>query len=280
MTATPPQPEEPLLWVRDLSVRHCGQGAGGGGGVEAVRGASFELAMGEILGIVGESGSGKTQLLLSLLGLTERGATVTGSARFRGEELIGMREARLRTLRGERIAMIFQDPMTALNPYLRVGSQLTEVLAAHRRMRGRAAQRRAQELLEAVHINEPRHRLQQFPHELSGGMRQRVMIAMALLCEPQILLADEPTTALDVTVQAQILALLRELRERRGTAIILVTHDFGVVAETADRVLVMQQGQIIEQADVQTLFDAPREPYTAELLRATRAFELTAEDVV
>jgi ABC-type dipeptide/oligopeptide/nickel transport system ATPase component len=272
MNATLLQPEEPLLWVRDLNVQHPG-------GVGAVRGASFELATGEILGIVGESGSGKTQLLLSLLGLTERGAQVSGSARFRGEELIGMREARLRTLRGERIAMIFQDPMTALNPYLRVGRQLTEVLAAHRRMRGRAAQRRAQELLEAVHINEPRHRLQQFPHELSGGMRQRVMIAMALLCEPQILLADEPTTALDVTVQAQILALLRELRERRGTAIVLVTHDFGVIAETADRVLVMQQGRIIEQAEVQTLFDAPREQYTAELLRATRAFELAAEDV-
>ncbi|MEO7775538.1 MAG: ABC transporter ATP-binding protein [Steroidobacteraceae bacterium] len=270
-----PENEEPLLWVRGLCVQHPGAPK-----TMAVRHVSFTLATGEILGIVGESGSGKTQLMLSLLGLNERGAQVTGSARFRGEELIGMHESRLRALRGERLAMIFQDPMTALNPYLRIGTQLTEVLAAHRRMRGSAARRRAQELLEAVHINEPRHRLQQFPHELSGGMRQRVMIAMALLCEPQVLLADEPTTALDVTVQAQILALLRELRERLGTAIVLVTHDFGVVAETADRVLVMQHGQVIEEAGVQELFDAPREPYTAELLRATRAFELTAEDVL
>jgi len=266
MAATETAAEEagPLLSVRDLRVSY----RTGSGTLHAVDGVNVDLAPGEFLGVVGESGSGKTQLLLSLLGLNAPGAEVGGSIRYRGQELIGVGERTLASLRGARIAMIFQDPMTALNPYLSIGVQLTEGVRHHQRLSRPAARRRALDLLEAVHIPEPARRFVQHPHELSGGMRQRIVIAMALICEPDILLADEPTTALDVTVQAQILALLRELRTRTQAAIVLVTHDLGVIAEVADRVLVMYAGRVVEQADVLQLFEHQRHPYTEGLRRS------------
>jgi oligopeptide transport system ATP-binding protein len=257
-----------------LSIRGLGVSYGSAqGNLHAVNDVSLDLAPGEFVGIVGESGSGKTQLLLATLGLSAPGARLSGSVRFRGQELIGAGERALSQIRGARIAMVFQDPMTALNPYLTIGRQLTEGLQRHKGVGGAEARRRAIDLLDAVHIPEPARRLQQHPHELSGGMRQRVVIAMALICEPDILLADEPTTALDVTVQAQILTLLRELRTRTRAAIILVTHDLGVVAEVADRVIVMYAGRIVEQADVDTLFAHARHPYTEGLRRSIAELE-------
>jgi len=255
---------EPLLEIRNLSIGYQGDL----GMLRAVDGVSLSLSPGEFLGIVGESGSGKSQLLLAMLGLTSPGARVGGSIRYRGRELVGAPESALAAVRGARIGMIFQDPMTALNPYLTIGTQLTEGVRHHRGLSRGAARRRALELLDAVHIAEPRRRLDQHPHELSGGMRQRIVIAMALICEPDILLADEPTTALDVTVQAQILTLLRELRERTRVAVILVTHDLGVIAEVADRVAVMYAGRIVEQTDVRRLFARARHPYTEALRRS------------
>ncbi len=266
--------EAPLLAIRDLTVSYPGASGAAGAGTAASRevrvvdGVSLDLAPGEFLGIVGESGSGKTQLLLSLLGLNGPRARLGGSVRYRGEELVGAPERELSRLRGARIGMIFQDPMTALNPYLTVGTQLTEGVRRHHGLGRRAARSRALELLDAVHVPEPSQRLAQHPHELSGGMRQRVVIAMTLICEPDILLADEPTTALDVTVQAQILTLLRDLRARTRAALILVTHDLGVIAEVADRVAVMYAGRIVEQAAVERLFAHPRHPYTEGLRRS------------
>jgi oligopeptide transport system ATP-binding protein len=250
----------PLLQIRDLSVSYGPDS----GRVAVVRGVSLDIAPGEIVGLVGESGSGKTQLLMSILGLNSR-ARLRGSIRYHDQELIGLNAARLNAVRGSRIAMIFQDPMTALNPYLRIGRQITEVLRVHRGVGRRAAELAATAMLESVHMPEASQQLRRYPHELSGGMRQRVMIAMALIAEPQVLLADEPTTALDVTVQAQILSLLRELRSRTGIAIVLVTHDIGVIAEIADRVAVMYAGTIVEQAAVEPLFFDPRHPYTEAL---------------
>src|SRR5208283_723345 len=200
------------------------------------------IKAGECLGIVGESGSGKTQLLLSILGLLPPQAHIAGSIRYQGAELLGMPADQLNRIRGARIAMIFQDPMTALNPYLRVLEQLSEVARLHDGLSRSAAEARALGIIEAVHIGEPARRARQYPHELSGGMRQRIMVAMALMAEPEIILADEPTTALDVTVQAQVLALLQEVRERTGAALVLVTHDLGVVAQLADRIGVMRAG--------------------------------------
>jgi len=254
---------EALLTVRGLRVSYRGDQ----GPLHVVDGVDLDLAAGDYLGIVGESGSGKTQLLLALLGLNA-GARFEGSIRYRGEELVGASEATLRRLRGARIGMIFQDPMTALNPYLSIGTQLIEGVRRHRGLGRAAALARALEMLDAVHITEPRRRLRQHPHELSGGMRQRVVIAMAMICEPDIILADEPTTALDVTVQAQILSLLHELRARTRVAVILVSHDLGVIAEMADRVAVMYAGRIVEQADAPTLFTAARHPYTQALRRS------------
>jgi len=266
MSALPPDlaADAALIAIRDLHVTYRTPT----GTLNAVDGVNVDLAPGEFLGVVGESGSGKTQLLLAMLGLNAPGARLTGSIRFRGQELVGAGERTLRTLRGARIAMIFQDPMTALNPYLTIGTQLTEGLRHHQGASRAAARRRALELLDAVHIPEPERRFAQHPHELSGGMRQRIVIAMALICEPDVLLADEPTTALDVTVQAQILALLRELRSRTRAAIVLVTHDLGVIAEVADRVLVMYAGRVVEQADVHRLFSDARHPYTEGLRRS------------
>ena len=236
--------------------------------IEAVRDVSFTLEKGETLGIVGESGSGKSQTVLAMLGLTDSNGQVAGSATLDGEELIGLTRRQLNRIRGRRVAMIFQDPMTSLNPHLRIGTQMAEVLALHKGQSGRAAQARCIQMLEQVRINDPARRLRQYPHELSGGMRQRVMIAMSLLCEPEILVADEPTTALDVTVQAEILDLLRDLRQRYNMAMILITHDFGIVAGNCDNVLVMRDGRIIESGDAAAIFYSPQQAYTRELLAA------------
>jgi oligopeptide transport system ATP-binding protein len=255
---------EALLRIRGLTVSY----ASAHGRIEAVRGIDLDLAAGEFLGIVGESGSGKTQLLLSVLGLSAARAELGGSVRYRDQELLRLDSAALNQVRGNRISMVFQDPMTSLNPYLRIGVQISEVLQVHRGAGARDAERHAIAMLQSLHIPDAARRLQQFPHELSGGMRQRVMLAMALIAQPEILLADEPSTALDVTVQAQILELFRELRARSGTAIVLVTHDLGVIAEVADRVAVMYAGAIVEQAAVQQLFADPRHPYTEALQRS------------
>jgi oligopeptide transport system ATP-binding protein len=233
--------------------------------VDVVRDVDLDVAAGEIVGLVGESGCGKTQLLLALLGLNGARAQRRGSIRYRGRDLLGSDPVLQRQVRGAEIGMVFQDPMTALNPYLTVGRQITEMRRVHRADDARAAERHAITMLEAVHIADAPRQLRRYPHELSGGMRQRVMIAMALSAEPRLLLADEPTTSLDVTVQAQILSLLRELRERTGIAIVLVTHDMGVIAEMADRVAVMYAGGIVEQAGCEPLFNQARHPYTEAL---------------
>jgi oligopeptide transport system ATP-binding protein len=229
---------------------------------------SFALAAGDALGIVGESGAGKSQTALALLGLLARNASVTGSIRFEGQELLGLRSSQLSKLRGNRITMVFQDPMTSLNPYLRVETQIGEVLERHRGLSRSQARAESQRLLEAVHIADAPNRLRAYPHELSGGQRQRVMIAIALACRPALLLADEPTTALDVTVQAQILSLFAELRREFGVAMILITHDFGVVTEVCDHTLVMYAGRAVESGATRTLLQAPAHPYTRALLEA------------
>jgi oligopeptide/dipeptide ABC transporter ATP-binding protein len=237
----------------------------------AVDGVSFAVEAGEIVGVVGESGSGKSVTSLSILGLVPRppGRIEKGSSvRFKGEELVGAPEARLRQVRGNEIAMIFQEPMTSLNPVYPVGEQIAEALRLHRKMGKREARARAVELLREVGIADPEERARAYPHQLSGGMRQRVMIAIALSCEPALLIADEPTTALDVTIQAQILELILALRERRGMGVLLITHDLGVVAEVCDRVVVMYGGEVVEQGSVEELFRDPRHPYTRGLLAA------------
>jgi len=260
----------PLLALSNVSVQFPDEG---GVASFAVHNASLDLKGGEILGVAGESGSGKTQLLMAIMGLTPRNARLSGNLVFKGEELLHARRQRLRELRGNRIALVFQDPMTALNPYLTIGRQMTEVLEFHGGHSRAAARVRVLAMLESVGIDNPSLRTRQYPHQLSGGMRQRVMLGMALLCEPDLLLADEPTTALDVTVQAQVLDLLLELRSRLGTAILLVTHDLGVLARVADRIAVMQAGNIVEQAEVTALFAAPQHPYTRMLLDSARRLD-------
>jgi len=252
-----------ILSVRDLAVRF----ATDGGVVRAVDGVSFDLDEGEILAIVGESGSGKSVTAQTLLGLTRApNATITGSVEFDGQDLIELDDERFREIRGKRIAMIFQDPMTSLNPVYRVGHQIVEMIRAHGKVSKKDAQDKAVELLRSVGIPNPERRVQDYPHEFSGGMRQRVMIAMALALDPDVLIADEPTTALDVTVQAQILRLLDQLNRERGLAVVLITHDLGVVAEIADRVAVMYAGQIVEDATLEDIFYDPQHPYTWGLL--------------
>jgi oligopeptide/dipeptide ABC transporter ATP-binding protein len=252
-----------ILEVSDLTVSF----ATDGGVVRAVEGVSFGLAAGEILAIVGESGSGKSVTAQTLIGLTRApNATISGSVRFDGVELTDLDDDGLRGVRGERIAMIFQDPMTSLNPVYRVGDQMIEMIRAHRDVSKREARERAVDLLRSVGIPNPERRVHDYPHEFSGGMRQRVMIAMALSLDPDVLIADEPTTALDVTVQAQILRLLDQLNRDRGLAVVLITHDLGVVAEIADRVAVMYAGQIVEEATLDELFYDPLHPYTWGLL--------------
>ncbi|HEY1383297.1 MAG TPA: ABC transporter ATP-binding protein [Dongiaceae bacterium] len=238
------------------------------GDVAAVGGVSFHIQPGETLGIVGESGSGKSQIFMSVMGLLAKNGRATGSVRFKGKEILNLPVEQLNKIRGVKMSMIFQDPMTSLNPYLTVKRQMTEVLEVHRGMSQDAAVKTAVELLEVVQIPEARRRVHMFPHEFSGGMRQRVMIAMALLCQPELLIADEPTTALDVTVQAQILELLRKLKRETNMGIALITHDLGVIAGLADRVMVMYAGEIMERADVRPLFKAPQHPYTQGLLRS------------
>ncbi|MGQ0701329.1 MAG: ABC transporter ATP-binding protein [Panacagrimonas sp.] len=253
-----------LLEVRDLSVRFATQE----GVVMAVDGLSFDLAAGGTLGIVGESGAGKSQTALAVLGLLARNAKVSGSIRFENQELLGRSEAQWSSIRGNRIAMVFQDSMTSLNPYLRVETQIGETLERHRGLSRSAARAESLRLLQAVRIPDAAQRLRSYPHELSGGQRQRVMIAMALACRPAVLLADEPTTALDVTVQAQILRLFDELRREFGVAMILITHDLGVVAEVCERTLVMYAGRIVESGATVDLLGAPAHPYTRALLEA------------
>jgi peptide/nickel transport system ATP-binding protein len=260
----------PLLRIRDLGVTFRGTHA-------AVHGVDLTLARGEVLGIVGESGSGKSMTMLAVMGLVPKTAKVTGSARFRGEELIGAAPGRLRQIRGDRIAMIFQDPLTALNPVLTVGAQIAEAVRLHQSSVTRAqAWERAVELLDTVSVPQPRQRVRQYPHEFSGGMRQRVMIAMAIANDPDVLIADEPTTALDVTVQAQILEVLKSLRERLGIGLVLVTHDLGVVAGTADSVAVMYAGRVVETGRVDDVFYGSRHPYTRGLLASLP--KIDAED--
>ena len=254
----------PLLEVVDLSVRFDTDA----GTVHAVDKMSFTLAEREVLGIVGESGCGKSVTAMSLLRLLPPTATISGRARFDGDDLLGASSRRLRRIRGNEIAFVFQEPMTSLNPVFTVGRQVEESLRTHLGLSRSAARKRAIELLDLVHIPAPERRVREYPHQLSGGMRQRVMIAMAVACEPKILIADEPTTALDVTIQAGILDLMRELRERLGTAIILITHNLGVVADIADRVVVMYAGRKAEEAPVHELFARPQHPYTIGLLGA------------
>ncbi len=254
-----------LLEVTDLRVQFPTED----GVVHAVDGISYSLAPGATLGIVGESGSGKTVSSLTLLGLTRaQGARVEGRMVFAGEDLVAMSEDQLRQIRGNEIAMIFQDPLSALHPFYKVGGQLVEAVLSHRQVSRSAARVRAVELLELVGIPDPGRRADQYPHEFSGGMRQRAMIAMALANEPKLLIADEPTTALDVTVQAQILALLEDLQQRLGMAIIIITHDLGVVAEIADEIAVMYAGRIVERGSTEQIFTSPRHPYTWGLLKS------------
>jgi peptide/nickel transport system ATP-binding protein len=257
---------EKLLSVRDLRVGFATEG----GRLQAVDGVTFDLAAGEVLAIVGESGSGKSVTAQTLIGLTRSpNASIEGSARLRGAELIEASEAELQKVRGKEIAMIFQDPMTSLNPVYRVGAQIVEAIQAHRPEVGRkAAWERAVELLDSVGIPDPHRRVESYPYEFSGGMRQRAMIAMALALEPEVLIADEPTTALDVTIQAQILRLLEQLNRERNLATILITHDLGVVAEVADRVLVMHEGKIVERGSLDEVFYSPKDAYTRKLLGA------------
>jgi peptide/nickel transport system ATP-binding protein len=253
-----------LLSVRDLRVGFATED----GPLQAVGGVSFDLSPGEVLAIVGESGSGKSVTAQTVVGLTRSaGAQIEGSVRLGETELIGASDAELRRVRGERIGMVFQDPMTSFNPVYRIGAQIVEAIRAHRPGVGKGeAHRQAVELLDSVGIPDPERRVDAYPHELSGGMRQRAMIAMALALEPEVLIADEPTTALDVTVQAQILGLIERLNRERGLATILITHDFGVVAEAADRVLVMYAGRVIEQGTLDQIFYDPQHPYTWGLL--------------
>jgi peptide/nickel transport system ATP-binding protein len=253
-----------MLEVTDLSVRFDTDD----GAVHAVDRMSFTLEAGEVLGIVGESGCGKSVTCMSMTRLLPETAVITGQVLFEGVDLLTLSPRRLRRVRGREISYVFQEPMTSLNPVFTVGHQIGEVLERHLDMSGRAARKRAIELLRLVRIPAPERRVDEYPHQLSGGMRQRVMIAIALACDPKVLVADEPTTALDVTIQAGILDLMRGIRERLGTAIILITHNLGVVADVADRVVVMYAGRKAEEAPVEELFAHPQHPYTIGLLGA------------
>jgi oligopeptide/dipeptide ABC transporter ATP-binding protein len=254
-----------LLEIQDLSIAF----PVGGRPVEVVSSVSFGVDSGEMVGLVGESGSGKTMSALAVMRLVPPPGVITrGAIRFAGRDLLAMPESAMREVRGARIAMVFQEPMTALNPVFTIGYQIVEALRAHRDITRAAARAEAERMLELVAMPDPRRRLDDYPHRLSGGQRQRAMIAMALACSPQVLLADEPTTALDVTIQAQILELLDRLRRELDLAVVLITHDLSVVAETCDRVVVMYAGSVVEEASTATLFAAPSHPYTRGLLAA------------
>jgi oligopeptide/dipeptide ABC transporter ATP-binding protein len=260
--ASPDGPAESILSVEDLTVSFPSED----GMVQAVRGVSYEVRAGEVLGIVGESGSGKSVTSMAVMGLLPRSAKVAGSVRFRGQELIGLSETKLEKIRGDKIAMIFQDPLTSLNPVYTVGAQIAEAVLAHNDMSKARARERAVELLDVAGIPNPRRRADAHPHELSGGMRQRVVIAIAMANDPDVIIADEPTTALDVTVQAQVLDALSTARRETGAAMVLITHDLGVVAGQADRVLVMYAGKPVEVGTVDDIYYEPRMPYTLGLL--------------
>jgi peptide/nickel transport system ATP-binding protein len=267
--------QAPLLRVEDLRVEFPTED----GVVHAVDGITYEVARGRTLGIVGESGSGKTVSSLTTLGLTRiQGARVSGRILFEGRDLVALPEAQLRAIRGNDIAMIFQDPLSSLHPFFKVGVQLIEAVRAHQSVSKSAARARAVELLGLVGIPDPSRRVDEYPHEFSGGMRQRAMIAMALANEPKLLIADEPTTALDVTVQAQILALMERLQRELDMAILIITHDLGVVAELADDIAVMYAGRIVETSSAQRLFSAPQHPYTWGLLKSIPRLEGSREE--
>ncbi len=258
--------KDTILEIKDLHTHFfTAEGVG-----RAVDGVSFHVNRGETLGLVGESGCGKSVTSLSILRLIPNppGRIVSGNIIFNQQDLLQLSEKEMRSIRGNKISMIFQEPMTALNPVFTVGEQIAEVFRIHRKMKRREAFDSAVEMMDKVRIAAPRARAKEYPHQLSGGMRQRIMIAMALACDPDLLIADEPTTALDVTVQAQILALMDDLQQRTGAAILLITHDLGVIAETADRVAVMYAGQVVEQAPVKQIFSDPLHPYTRGLLRS------------
>jgi peptide/nickel transport system ATP-binding protein len=251
-----------ILQIRDLCVTFNTQV----GQLKAVRGIDVDVAPGEILGVVGESGSGKSVSFLAAMGLLPSSATISGSVMLDGKELIGAKRKAIRSVRGKSLAMVFQDPLSALNPVHRVGDQIVEMIQSHQDMNTHDAEKRAVELLEIVGIPQPGERARQYPHEFSGGMRQRVVIAMAIANNPKVLIADEPTTALDVTVQAQILEVIQKVQQTFGTAVVLITHDLGVIARVADSVNVMYAGRNVESGSVQSIFDHPSHPYTRGLL--------------
>jgi peptide/nickel transport system ATP-binding protein len=252
---------EPLLEIRDLHIWF--------GTTEAVRGVSLSIAPGEVLGLVGESGSGKSVTALAVLGLLDPVARLSGSIRWKGREIVGLAQSGLRSIRGREIAMVFQEPMTALNPVMTVGRQVSEAIAAHEpRITGREAKRRAIAAMESVAIPEATRRFGDYPHQFSGGQRQRILIAMALVHKPQLLLADEPTTALDVTVQAQVLDLLKTLQREHGLAMLFTSHDLAVVGQVAERVMVMRHGEVLESGPARKVLTAPEHPYTKSLLGA------------
>ena len=264
----------PLLEVKDLRTHFQTDD----GIVKAVEGVSFSIEKGQTLGIVGESGSGKSVTCLTIMGLNaKRGTTSSGEAIWKGKNILGAKSSTLREIRGDEISMIFQDPMTSLNPVHSIGRQLVEAVQLHRDVTKRVARARAVELLNAVGIPKAETRIDDYPHQFSGGMRQRVMIAMALINDPDLLIADEPTTALDVTTQAQILALMKRLQEDFGSAILIITHDLGVVAEVADEVLVMYAANVVEQAEVHDLFNQPQHPYTWGLMGSLPRLEVDVE---
>lgn len=262
MTTTPTTATDSVLSVRDLSVTFVGSGRE----VPAVRGVSFDLMAGEVLGVVGESGSGKSVTSLSLMGLLPSTARVEGSVHLGDTEVVGAPDARLREMRGRDIGIVFQDPMTTLNPVLRVGPQVIEGLRVHDMLTRRELDQRSVDLLTEVQIPDPAARVRAYPHEFSGGMRQRAVIAMAMATRPKVIIADEPTTALDVTVQAQVLSVLKQIQEETGSAVILITHDLGVIAEMADRVMVMYAGRVVETGPVEEIFARPQHPYTVGLM--------------